>query len=320
VKQEAANPTGAFKDREACVVMNVAQSYGAKAVSCASSGSMAASLTAYGARAGVATWIVVPGYTPLEKIVGAVIAGGHVVVVDGIYESAARLEVEGSEEFGWYTCCSAVNPYRAEGDKTITYEIWEQLGGRTPDWVLVPTGGGGDLCGQWKAWIELRELGLVERLPRMVSVGAAAGAPLAVAFDQGLDHTPIVAVKPSIAGALVSSCLDYGRLALDAISNSRGIATAVSDDALLEAQRLLAQTEGVFVEPSAAAGLAALNQMLEENRVLSHETVVIVVTGSGFHDTGSLVTRVPEPAHIADSLDDLRRCVTSSTRSIRDKN
>ena len=310
VKQEAANPTGAFKDRESCVVVSLAVRFGVSAVACASTGSMAASLAAYGARAGLVTWVLVPADTPPEKMIGTLIVGGRVVVVDGIYERAVYLQTRGSEEFGWYNCTSAVNPYRSEGDKTISYEVWEQLGGRAPDWVLIPTGSGGDLCGQWKAWVELHELGLVDRLPRMASIGTAAGAPLAVAFAQGLEETPVIPVEPTIAGGLLSSCLDYGGLALDAVRESGGIAMAVTDEELLNAQRLLAETEGVFAEPSGAAGVAALTRMLDEGRILPDETVVIVVTGGGFRDAGAARAGVPEAAHIADSLDDLRRYVT----------
>ena len=315
VKQEAANPTGAFKDRESCVVVSLALRFGVGAVACASTGSMAASLAAYGARAGLVTWVLVPAETPPEKMIGTQIAGGRVVVVDGIYERAVYLQTRGSEEFGWYNCTSAVNPYRAEGDKTTSYEIWEQLGRQVPDWVLVPTGSGGDLFGQWRAWTELHELGVADRLPRMASIGVAAGAPLAVAFAQGLDDTPVVPVEPTIAGGLLSSCLDYGRLALDAVRDSGGIAIAVTDDELLDAQRLLAETEGVFAEPSGAAGVAALTRMLDEGQILPEETVVIVVTGGGFRDAGAARAGVAEAAHIADSLEDLRSYVTATSSS-----
>ena len=311
VKQEAINPTGAFKDRESSVVVSMALGFGASALSCASTGSMAASLAAYGARAGLATWVLVPTDTPLEKMVGTLVSGARVVAVDGIYERAVFLQTVGSEEFGWYSCTSAVNPYRIEGDKTISYEIWEQLGRQAPDWVLVPTGSGGDLCGQWKAWLELRELGLVDRLPRMASIGVAAGAPLVVALAQGLDDPPIVPVESTIAGGLLSSCLDYGRLAIAAVRDSGGIAVAVTDDELLDAQRVLAATEGVFAEPSGAAGVAALAAMLDEGVIHRDETVVTVVTGGGFRDAGAARARVTEPTPIADSLDELRRYVTA---------
>jgi threonine synthase len=315
LKQESVNPTGAFKDRESCIVVSVARHFGVDTVSCASTGSMAASLAAYAARAGLVSWILVPVETPREKLIGAAVVGGRMVLVEGSYERAAYLQTQGSEEFGWYNCTSAVNPYRVEGDKTSTYEIWLQLGRKVPDWVLVPKGSGGNLCGQWRAWVELRDLGLVDTLPRMASIGVAAGAPLAAAFACGLRETPVVRARATVAGGLLSSSLDYGSLALDAVYDSEGIAVAVTDDELLDAQRLLARTEGVFAEPSGAAGIAAIAHMVDEGLMCPDDTVVVVMTGGGFRDAG--VVQVTQPPRIGDSLDDLRSCVTGSGAQVR---
>jgi threonine synthase len=306
LKLESINPTGAFKDRESSMAVTVAAGLGVKRLACASTGTLAASLAAYAARAGLECVVFVPDVTPGEKTVQMAITGAKVVRVRGIYERAQALQEEASRIRGWYSCSTAVNPYRAEGDKTIAFEICEQLDFAVPDWVIVPVGGGGNLVGQWKGYKELQELGLVKETPRMIGVGVEAGCPLALAFESGSQHVRPGSVGETVAGALLSAFTDYGDLALSAIRESGGRALAVGDSDLLWAQRLLAEQEGIFAEPAAAAPIAALAQLLDDHIIDQREHVVCIVTGEGLHDMASVLPHYSPSPVLDDSLASVR--------------
>ncbi|RIE15827.1 threonine synthase [Candidatus Cryosericum septentrionale] len=287
LKLEHINPTGGFKDRESSVAVTMATLFGARTVACASTGTLAASLAAYASRGGLQCFVFVPETTPAEKTIQMAVAGAVVVRVKGIYERALALQIEACGEYGWYMCSSALNPYRMEGDKTIAFEICEQLGWIAPDWVVVPTGGGGNLAGEWRGFKELFEMGLIAHLPRMVSVGVAAGAPLVKALETHSEHVAVGPVGETVAAPLLSAYADYGDLALLAVRESNGFALAVDDEELLAAQRLLARTEGIFAEPAGVAGVAALRRLSLEGVVESRDTAVCVITGEGLHDLDS---------------------------------
>lgn len=306
LKLETLNPTGAFKDRETSVAVSVGRSLGVPAVTCASTGSIAVSASAYAARAGLEAFVFAPAAVSSEKTAAMLVCGAHLVPVDAVYEEVLALESRARETFGWYDVSEAVNPYRIEGDKTTAYEVCGALGWRVPDWVLVPTGGGGHLSGLWKGFGELYALGLVDSLPRLASVGTEAGDPLAKAFAAGLDRVEPGEVGPTVAGALLSGYTDYGHVALRAVRESRGVAFAVGDRPILEAQRDLAVFEGVFAEPSAAAGLAGLPRLLAENAVREDETVVCLVTGSGVREAQAALGLVERPEVLPNSWEAVR--------------
>lgn len=300
LKVEAVNPTGAFKDRESAVCLSVGRALGARTAACASTGSIAVSLAAYAPRAGMRAVVFVPASTSPEKLVSILIAGAQVVPIRGIYERALAIEAQACEAFDWYDVSSAVNPYRAEGDKTTAFEIAEALDWQLPDWVVVPTGGGGHIAGLWKGFSELHALGFVRTLPRMASVGVEAGAPLAHAFRAGLEEVEPVAVTETVAGALLSAYADYGLLALRAVRASGGVALAVSDGELLEAQRQLAETEGVFAEVSSVAGIAGARRLVREGIVEPGQSVVCLVTGHGLREATTALRQVTVPAPLDD--------------------
>lgn len=179
---------------------------------------------------------------------------------------AGVLSVQAGWRYGWYqlTTVKALSPYQGEGSKTIAYELCEQLGWSTPDWVVVPVGGGDNLGGIWKGFKEFHEIGLIDELPRMVGV-QAEGAPLFVqAFKEGKDfsETPIIEAETVAEGIRVG--LVPGPWPLEALRESKGEAVTVSDGEILRAERELAAMEGVFAEPSAAASAAGARRLLEE--------------------------------------------------------
>lgn len=298
LKAETANPTGAFKDRETAVAISVGRSLGARTTACASTGSIAVSAAAYAARAGMTAFTFVPSTVADEKMVQLLLTGSPVVPVDGIYESALAIQERACQVYGWYNLSSAVNPYRLEGNKTVAFELLEAFNGDVPDWIVVPTGGGGLLAGQWKAFTELSRVGLASRLPRLAAIGVEAGAPLAKAFSEGRPAVEPVPIRPTVGNALLSAYTDYGAVALRAVRDSGGVAIAVSDDELLSAQRELAVTEGIFAEPSGAAAVAGLRRLLGDGTIGRTEVVVCLITGSGLRETGAAMAMVERPPSI----------------------
>ena len=184
IKNEAQNPTASFKDRPVAVAATMARELGLEGLLCASTGNTAAAVAAYGARAGLPVRCLVPAGTPAAKLAQARAAGARVVLVNGTYSDAHALAARAAERFGWANLTSTyVNPYMLEGDKTLGLELWEQLGGRTPDWVVVPVGAGPLLAAVGKAWDELGERG-----PRLMGVQASGCAPIVRAFEAEAEH------------------------------------------------------------------------------------------------------------------------------------
>lgn len=305
LKLELLNPTGAFKDRETAVAVSVGRALGVRIVTCASTGSIAVSAAAYAARAGLGAIVFAPATLSPEKAVAIAISGARLVLVGASYERTLALEARAIEKWRWYDLSEAANPYRIEGDKTTAFEICEQLAWQVPDWLAVPTGGGGHLSGLWKGFCELADLGLIDRRPKLASIGTDAGAPLAAAFEAGRDQVTPVDVKPTVAGALLSGYADYGAVALRAIRESGGLALAVSDAEILTAQKDLAASEGVFAEPSGAAGVAGLARLVRQGLVRDSETAVCLITGAGARETRAVESLLPRPEVIPDTLEAL---------------
>lgn len=217
LKNETLNPTGAFKDRETSVVTSIAKEFGEKNLSVAATGTAAASLAMYAAKAGLNAFVFVPENISDEKLAQILYCGAKVIAVDGVYEEALKLQIEASEHLKWFNCSAALNPYRIEGDKTIAFEICEQLDWVAPDWVVIPTGGGGNLSGEYKGFKEFYELGLIEKLPRLVAVQSSAGASLAEAFLKRGKHPEVVKTQTTVAKSILSKYADYGKLALESV-------------------------------------------------------------------------------------------------------
>jgi threonine synthase len=294
LKNETVNPTGSFKDRPVAVATTVAIEFGLPGLICASTGNTAVSVAAYGARAGLPAICVVPHTAPSAKLAQIVATGGSVVRVRGTYSDAYALAREGAGRSGWANLTTTyVNPYMLEGDKTIAFELWEQLGGRAPDWVFVPVGAGPLLAAVAKGFAELRDLGILNgEVPKMVAVQAAGCAPIAAAFDAGRERVEqwgeaIATGASSIADPLHGYAAD-GTRTLAAVRASRGAAVAVPEEAIYDGMLRLARREGLFVEPGSAAVVPAYEQMVASGRVRPDETAVLLLTGHGLKDPAAL--------------------------------
>jgi len=281
-KDEGQNPTGSFKARGQAAAISRARELGVRVVALPSAGNAAAAMSAYAARAGMRAIVFMPADTPPAMPAECRAYGAHVFLVHGLISDCGQLVRRGSEQFGWLDVSTLREPYRAEGKKTLGFELAEQLGWQLPDVIIYPTGGGTGIVGMWKAFSELESLGLIgSHRPRFVMVQAEGCAPLVEAFHRGARHaTPWEHAQTLAPGIRVPSAIgDY--LILDAVRASHGIAVTVSDQEILDGMVQLARFEGIFAAPEAGATVAALMKLREAGEITAETSVVCFLTGTG---------------------------------------
>jgi threonine synthase len=299
IKSDAANPTGSLKDRSITVSATKAVEFGYGVLACDSTGNKASSTAAYAARAGLQSVVFCPKDTPRPKMAQAIFFGARLIRVDGHYSqiNAMYRRLIASGRVKWYDC-GTDNPFRYEGKKTYAYEIAQDLGWRAPDRVLHPAAGGMSLVKTWKGFNELRTLGWVDRLPKMTVVQAARCAPIVESWRQGLPRVAAVEKQPTAASALAAA--DPGLLgdrALHTVRASDGAGIAVDEPEILDAVRLLGQ-DGLMIEPSGAVTVAAVRRGVREGTIDPDESVVCVLTGSGFKDFDRIMDLVEIPSRV----------------------
>lgn len=293
LKNETTNPTASFKDRPVAVAATVARELGLSGLVCASTGNTGVAVAAYAARAGIPAACVVPEATPAAKLLQIEAVGARIVRVRGNYSDAHALARAAAESYGWANLTSTyVNPYMLEGDKTVAFEIFEQLGGRAPDWVLVPVGAGPLLAAIHKGFEELGATG--ESGPRMVAVQAAGCAPIVRAFEDGAAEVRDWEHRVETAASSIADPLrgypEDGTRTLSVVRKSRGIALAVSESETHQGMADLARSEGLFVEPGAAVAVAAYRRLTAQNAINEGESTVLVLTGHGLKDPEALLS------------------------------
>jgi threonine synthase len=306
------NPTASFKDRPMTVGVSKAVELGYKTVVSASSGNAAAALSAYSAKAGLRCITFVPEMASIGKLAQLTMYGAHVVKVRGLEsgeDPTVKMLKAVCDKNNWYPCPSfgPMNPYQAEGPKTMAYEIIEGLGWEIPDWVFVPVGAGGALAGNWKGFLDFQKLGFIKSMPRMAAVQSTGCAPVIRAYEQGAGPKDIVPweMPDSIATGLMDPYPWDGDAAIVAIRSSHGTAVSVSNEEILEAQRKLAKLEGIFAEPSGVTSLAGL--IKERESIDRADCVVVEITGSGLKDPNVATKGMPEIPVIDPSLQELER-------------
>lgn len=298
VKYEGMNPSGSFKDRGMTVGVTKARELGMKAVACASTGNTSASLSLYAAHAGMRCIVVLPGgKVALGKLAQALMHGAEVYTIPGNFDEALRAVREVCRSTGIYLL-NSVNPYRLEGQKTLAYEVAEELNWDLPDWVVLPVGNAGNISAIYKGFKEFHQLGFTHKVPRMAGIQAAGAAPVAEAVAQGRR-----AIRPVESPETVATAIRIGNpvnapRALAAISESKGTAAAVPDEAILEAQLDLAQREGIAVEPASAASIAGLRKLVEAGTIKKGSRVVCVATGHLLKDPEGVLRSVGGPVEI----------------------
>ncbi len=307
VKDDGRNPSASFKDRANAVVLARALELKVKVVTTASTGNAASSLACLAAGLSLKTVIFVPETAPEAKIAQLLVFGATVLTVRGTYDDAFDLCGWAAAEYGWYNRSTGVNPFTREGKKTAAYELCEQLGWDVPDLVFVPVGDGNIISGMWKGFVELRELGLTRRLPRLVAVQAAGSAAVKSALEGDGIIRPVSG--KTVADSISVSRPRDGVAAVRAVRQSRGFAVAVSDAEILAAIPELARGANVFAEPAGAAAWAGLKKAAAAGRVASRCSVALLVTGNGLKDVASARRSVGAPFRVEPDLESLKRLV-----------
>jgi threonine synthase len=288
LKIEGANPTGSFKDRGMTVAISKAAEEGAKVVVCASTGNTSASAAAYAARAGMSAAVIIPdGHVALGKLAQALIHGAKVVPVRGSFDDALHI-VRQLGERGGVTVVNSINPFRIEGQKTAAFEICDALG-RAPDVHCIPVGNAGNITAYWKGYGEYARDGITTNAPRMLGWQAAGSAPLVLG-------EPVLHPETIATAIRIGNPASWDQ-AIAARDESGGAIGSVTDAQILDAYRLLASLEGVFVEPASAASVAGLLQGAAQGLLERDEVVVCTVTGHGLKDPNRAIAEIePRPA------------------------
>ena len=283
LKDESLNPTGTFKARGLSAAVSRARELGAQCLTIPTAGNAGGALAAYAARAGLPAQVFMPADTPPANIEETRITGAEVRLVDGLISDAARLSVEAARQSGALDVSTFKEPYRMEGKKTMGYEIAEAFAWSLPDVIVYPAGGGMGLVAIWKGLGELRQLGWLdgEKLPRMVAVQAAGCAPVVAAFEKRASTCEFWQNAQTLASGLRVPKSFGDRLILQTLYESGGLALAVSDDEIRQAQQELARREGIFAAPEGAANLAALHHLVKSGWLQPRERILLLNTGTG---------------------------------------
>jgi threonine synthase len=304
IKDDGRNPTASFKDRATAVGIAKAKELNKEVLCAASTGNAASSLSGFAACAGIKNYIFVPSTAPEAKIAQLLIYGSNVILVDGNYDEAFDFCLEAVNKFGWYNRSCAINPYLVEGKKTAAFEICEQLEFNVPDKVIMSVGDGCSISAVWKGFKEFYELGIIDKLPVMVSVQAEGANPVNRSYRRGTRDFDYVQPK-TIADSISVGIPRNGYKALNALYESHGVAVDVNDEEILNAMRVLARHTGVFGEPAGVTGFAGILKMVSEGMIESNESIALIVSGNGLKDVKSAMKAVSLPAKIKPDMNEL---------------
>lgn len=318
LKHEGHNPSGSFKDRGMTVAVTQARRIGARAVACASTGNTSASLAAYAAHAGLPALVFVPrGQIALGKLAQSLAYGARTLLVDTDFDGCLRLALEASRKLGVYLV-NSVNPWRVEGQKTIVFELLQQLGYDAPDWIALPAGNLGNTSAFGKALREVFALGMISRVPRLLAVQAEGAAPFASSFAAHFATREPVHAETLATAIKIGDPASWDR-AVRAITETNGVVASVTDDEILEAKAVI-DASGVGCEPASAASVAGVRQLRDRGVIGDHERVVAVLTGHVLKDPGIIQRyhqeinpkpgRANRPIEISASLAEVERVLS----------
>jgi threonine synthase len=280
LKYEGANPTGSFKDRGMTMAVSKAVEEGSTSIICASTGNTSAAAAAYGAKAGLKTFVLIPdGYIALGKLSQAMMYGAEVIAINGNFDEALEIVREISEKYP-ITLVNSVNPYRIEGQKTSAFEICDVLG-KAPDYLCIPVGNAGNITAYWKGFKEYHNKGISQNLPKMYGFEAEGAA--AIVKGERIMKPETIATAIRIGNP---ASWEYAEAARD---ESKGIIDYVTDEEIISAYKLLASTEGVLAEPASAASVAGLIKSNKAGLIENGATIVCVLTGNGLKDPDSAI-------------------------------
>jgi threonine synthase len=300
IKDDSVNhPSLSYKDRVVSVAATRAVELGFNVLACASTGNLANSVAAHAARLGVECCVFIPDNLEAGKLLGSAIFNPTILAIAGNYDDVNRLCTQVADRYAWGFVNINLRSYYAEGAKTMGFEIAEQLGWRYPQHLISPVAGGTLLPRIVRGLRELREVGLVEgELPRVYAAQAAGCAPVVRALDQGLDHPE--PVRPdTIAKSIAIGNPADGYQVLQAIRSTGGTGAAVSDEEIVDAIQLLAETEGIFTEPAGGTTLAATIKLVKSGTIPRDESIVVCVTGNGYKTAEVVANRLTSPVRLS---------------------
>jgi threonine synthase len=314
VKDDGRQPTASLKDRASAVALLKAAEKGAEIITTASTGNAAAALSGLCASMQQANVIFVPQSAPQAKIAQLLVFGSRVFLVNGSYDDAFELCLQGTRTYGWYNRSSGFNPYMTEGKKTAAYEICEQLGWEAPDRIFVSVGDGCIIGGLHKGLKDLHALGWIDKMPKLMGVQAAGSSYLYAAWKNGEDILTKAPIRPQTIADSISAGLPRDRIkALAAVTQTGGAFICVEDREILDAVIQLARHTGVFAEPAGAAAYAGLVKAVDRQLVSAAESVVVINTGNGLKDVAGAMQAVDlagtTPFRIAPDLEALKQVV-----------
>jgi threonine synthase len=312
VKDESPNPTASFKDRASAIVVARAKQIGAEVTVAASTGNAGAALAGMAAAVGAKAVIFAPRTAPPAKIAQLIVFGAQVLLVDGTYDQAFDLSIEATENFGWYNRNTGFNPFTAEGKKTAAFEIWEQVIRHLPEdgkplTVFIPVGDGNIISGVHKGFKDLKALGWLPQMPRIIGVQSEGSAAIANTFNRGDEDIRAVSAD-TLADSISVDLPRDGVRAVRAARETGGAYLIVPDQAILDAIAELGRV-GIFAEPAAATAYAGLVQAVETGVVTSDDPVLVLSTGSGLKDVKAAMQAVSEAPIIEPTLKAVKKVI-----------
>lgn len=303
IKDDGINPTASLKDRASGVAVAKAIELGYDTIACSSTGNAASSCAGSAARMGLKAVIFVPERAPEGKVAQLMIFGAKVVSVHGDYKATFDLSKAAIAKYGWYNRNAGINPVMTEGKKTVAMEIAEQLNWDVTDWVACSVGDGCTIGGVYNGFYDLFQLGLIERIPKILGVQSSGCCPFVDAAREGRDLLPTP--ENTLADSIAVGVPRNPRKALRAVKDSNGAWIAVSDDEILDTMRVLGRTEGVFGEPAGVTATAGVRRAVKEGLIKSNETVTVISTGSGLKDVRNALRAAGKPKLCEPDLDAL---------------
>jgi len=308
LKDDSVNhPTLSFKDRVVAVAITKAKEFGFDTVACASTGNLANSVAAQAARAGMKRFIFTPSDLELSKTINSLIYQPNLVTVDGNYDEVNRLCSEVADKYPWAFVNINIRPFYGEGSKSLGFEIVEQLGWKTPHNIVVPNASGSLMTKIWKAFKELEKIGLVPPVKTRVFAAQATGCnPIAAAIKDGSDI--VKPVKPkTIAKSLAIGNPADGYYAVKVTRDTGGFGADSSDQEIVDAIKLLAETEGVFAETAGGVTVSVAKKLIDAGKIPKDETLVICITGSGLKTTEAVIDHLKRPTPIKPNIDSFEK-------------
>ncbi len=306
LKDDTVNPSYSFKDRPAAVAVSKACEFGLSAVGCASTGNLAGATAAHAAKAALPCYIFIPKGLEESKVLSSEVYGAQLVEVDGTYDDANRVANLMANKYKWGLVNINLRPYYTEGSKTLAYEIAEQLGWSLPDRIIIPMGSGALLCSIHKGLGELNLLGWAKGKVKLCGSQPIGCAPISNAYATGGDIIP-VETPASLVRSLAIGDPASGAEALKYIRETGGFADAPDDKEVIEGQKLLARTEGIFAEPAGGVAIATLKRRAASGEIGRDETVVVLITGNGLKTPEVLYGQFKKKVRAKASLEDVEK-------------